>query len=281
MFERFTDRARRAVVYAQEEARLLNHGYIGTEHILLGLVHEGEGDAALGLESLGIELHSVRAKVMEIIGSGSEAPEGHIPFTPRAKKVMELSLREALQLGHNYIGTEHILLGLIREGEGVAAQVLQKLGLELHQVRQALIQLLSGSSGEAPGGERRHFGGPIEGPWATEGLIVHGESHGSPGFVGVVNDGGRAFRIVGLLGAVSVLVAIAAVLVDRPLSDLAGAGLIMLIGGVVGSALGAGVDLVAAAPGIRGERLVKWSAVVALALFAAGAVLLGLDALLA
>src|SRR3712207_9278810 len=122
MFERFTDRARRVVVLAQEEARLLNHNYIGTEHILLGLIHEGEGVAAKALESLGISLEAVRSQVEEIIGQGGSSPSGHIPFTPRAKKVLELSLREALQLGHNYIGTEHILLGLIREGEGVAAQ---------------------------------------------------------------------------------------------------------------------------------------------------------------
>ncbi|MEX2322182.1 MAG: ATP-dependent Clp protease ATP-binding subunit [Acidimicrobiia bacterium] len=151
MFERFTDRARRVVVLAQEEARLLNHNYIGTEHILLGLIHEGEGVAARGLESLGISLESVRSQVVEIIGQGAQAPSGHIPFTPRAKKVLELSLREALQLGHNYIGTEHILLGLIREGEGVAAQVLQKLGAELHKVRQTVIQLLSGAQGEDSG----------------------------------------------------------------------------------------------------------------------------------
>ena len=128
MFERFTDRARRVVVLAQEEARMLSHNYIGTEHILLGLIHEGEGVAAKALESLDIPLEAVRAQVEEIIGQGQQAPSGHIPFTPRAKKVLELSLREALQLGHSYIGTEHILLGLIREGEGVAAQVLQKLG---------------------------------------------------------------------------------------------------------------------------------------------------------
>ena len=131
MFERFTDRARRVVVLAQEEARLLNHNYIGTEHILLGLIHEGEGVAAKALESLGISLEAVRSQVEEIIGQGGSSPSGHIPFTPRAKKVLELSLREALQLGHNYIGTEHILLGLIREGEGVAAQVLVKLGADL------------------------------------------------------------------------------------------------------------------------------------------------------
>ncbi|MGQ0679609.1 MAG: ATP-dependent Clp protease ATP-binding subunit [Actinomycetota bacterium] len=163
MFERFTDRARRVVVLAQEEARLLNHNYIGTEHILLGLISEGEGVAAKALESLGVSLDSVRSQVEEIIGTGSSSPQGHIPFTPRAKKVLELSLREALQLGHNYIGTEHILLGLIREGEGVAAQVLQKLGADLGRVRQQVIQLLSGfgpsqekgstataGSGEAP-----------------------------------------------------------------------------------------------------------------------------------
>jgi ATP-dependent Clp protease ATP-binding subunit ClpC len=147
MFERFTDRARRVVVLAQEEARMLNHNYIGTEHILLGLIHEGEGVAAKALESLGISLDGVRGQVEEIIGQGQQAPSGHIPFTPRAKKVLELSLREALQLGHNYIGTEHILLGLIREGEGVAAQVLVKLGADLNRVRQQVIQLLSGYSG--------------------------------------------------------------------------------------------------------------------------------------
>ena len=148
MFERFTDRARRVVVLAQEEARMLNHNYIGTEHILLGLIHEGEGVAAKALEALNISLEAVRAQVEEIIGQGQQAPSGHIPFTPRAKKVLELSLREALQLGHNYIGTEHILLGLIREGEGVAAQVLVKLGADLNRVRQQVIQLLSGYQGK-------------------------------------------------------------------------------------------------------------------------------------
>jgi ATP-dependent Clp protease ATP-binding subunit ClpC len=148
MFERFTDRARQVVVLAQEEARMLNHNYIGTEHILLGLVHEGEGVAAKALESLGISLPVVRQQVEEIIGQGQQAPSGHIPFTPRAKKVMELALREALQLGHHYIGTEHILLGLIREGEGVAAQVLVKLGADLNRVRQQVIQLLRGKEPE-------------------------------------------------------------------------------------------------------------------------------------
>jgi ATP-dependent Clp protease ATP-binding subunit ClpC len=152
MFERFTDRARRVVVLAQEEARMLSHNYIGTEHILLGLIHEGEGVAAKALESLDISLEAVRAQVEEIIGQGQQAPSGHIPFTPRAKKVLELSLREALQLGHSYIGTEHILLGLIREGEGVAAQVLQKLGADLNRVRQQVIQLLSGFQGKESAG---------------------------------------------------------------------------------------------------------------------------------
>ena len=163
MFERFTDRARRVVVLAQEEARMLNHNYIGTEHILLGLIHEGEGVAAKALESLGISLEAVRSQVEEIIGQGQQAPSGHIPFTPRAKKVLELSLREALQLGHNYIGTEHILLGLIREGEGVAAQVLVKLGADLNRVRQQVIQLLSGYQGKEPATS----GGPAEGTPST------------------------------------------------------------------------------------------------------------------
>lgn len=150
MFERFTDRARRVVVLAQEEAKMLNHNYIGTEHILLGLIHEGEGVAAKALESLGVSLDAVRERVQDIIGQGQQQPTGHIPFTPRAKKVLELSLREALQLGHNYIGTEHILLGLIREGEGVAAQVLVQLGADLNKVRQQVIQLLSGYQGKEP-----------------------------------------------------------------------------------------------------------------------------------
>jgi ATP-dependent Clp protease ATP-binding subunit ClpC len=159
MFERFTDRARRVVVLAQEEARMLNHNYIGTEHILLGLIHEGEGVAGKALVSLGISLEAVRQQVEEIIGQGQQAPSGHIPFTPRAKKVLELSLREALQLSHNYIGTEHILLGLIREGEGVAAQVLVKLGADLNRVRQQVIQLLHGYQGREPasaGAEPEH-----------------------------------------------------------------------------------------------------------------------------
>jgi ATP-dependent Clp protease ATP-binding subunit ClpC len=155
------------VVLAQEEARLLNHNYIGTEHILLGLIHEGEGVAAKALESLGISLEAVRDQVEEIIGQGGSSPSGHIPFTPRAKKVLELSLREALQLGHNYIGTEHILLGLIREGEGVAAQVLVKLGADLSRVRQQVIQLLSGYSG--PGGQSGSASGGSDNPSATTG----------------------------------------------------------------------------------------------------------------
>jgi len=148
MFERFTEKARRVVVYAQEEARMLNQNYIGTEHLLLGLIREQDGIAAKALESLNISLEDVHQQVEEIIGRGTYVPTGHIPFTPRAKKVLELSLREALQLGHNYIGTEHILLGLIREGEGVAAQVLLNLGADLEKVRSAVIQLLSGYCGK-------------------------------------------------------------------------------------------------------------------------------------
>src|SRR5512133_2964747 len=158
MFERFTEKARRVVVYAQEEARMLNQNYIGTEHLLLGLIREQDGIAAKALESLDISLEDVHQQVEELIGRGTYVPTGHIPFTPRAKKVLELSLREALQLGHNYIGTEHILLGLIREGEGVAAQVLLNLGADLEKVRSAVIQLLSGyygKQGGEPGSEER------------------------------------------------------------------------------------------------------------------------------
>jgi hypothetical protein len=144
VFERFTDHARRVVVMAQEEARLLNHNYIGTEHILLGILRLREGVACLALDSLGVSLDRIRFRVEERVGHGSSAPTGHIPFTPRAKKVLELSLREALQLGHNYIGTEHILLGLVREGEGVACQVLVEAGVELSRLRETVLQLLTG-----------------------------------------------------------------------------------------------------------------------------------------
>jgi ATP-dependent Clp protease ATP-binding subunit ClpC len=152
MFERFTDRARRVVVLAQEEARMLNHNYIGTEHVLLGLIHEEDGVGAKALESLGISFEAVRQRVNEIVGQGGSAPTGHIPFTPRAKRTLELSLREALELGHNYIGTEHILLGLIRVGDGVAAQVLDELGADLSRLRQEVIHLLSGEVEGVPEG---------------------------------------------------------------------------------------------------------------------------------
>lgn len=152
MFERFTDPARRVVVYAQEEARLLDHNHIGTEHVLLGLIREGDGVGAKALEALGISLEAVRHQVEEIVGRGQAAPTGHVPFTPRGKKVLELSLREALQMGHEDIGTEHILLGLVREGEGVAAQVLVNFGANLNRVRQTVLQLLSGYVGEAAAG---------------------------------------------------------------------------------------------------------------------------------
>ncbi len=158
MFERFTDRARRVVVLAQEEARMLNHNYLGTEHLLLGLVHEGEGVAARALASLGISLGAVRQQVEEIIGQGQQAPAGHVPFTPRAKKVIELARREANELGHHYLGTEHLLLGLVREGEGVAAQVLVKLGADLAGVRQQVVHLLHGPAGSVVAGQRRRRG---------------------------------------------------------------------------------------------------------------------------
>ncbi|QMV84593.1 ATP-dependent Clp protease ATP-binding subunit [Corynebacterium hindlerae] len=177
MFERFTDRARRVIVLAQDEARMLNHNYIGTEHILLGLISEGEGVAAKALESMGINLEDVRREVEEIIGHGTTPPTGHIPFTPRAKKVLELSLREGLQMGHKYIGTEFLLLGLIREGEGVAAQVLVKLGADLPRVRQQVIQLLSGYEGEG-GNPDDSSGGPS---LAGAGAAPGGRSQGGPG----------------------------------------------------------------------------------------------------
>jgi ATP-dependent Clp protease ATP-binding subunit ClpC len=155
MFERFTDRARRVMDLAQEEARMLSHNYIGTEHLLLGLIHEGEGVAAQALESLGISLEAVRQQVEEIIGQGQQPPSGRILFTPRAKKVLELARREAFQLGHHYIGTEHLLLGMIREGEGVAAQVLTGLGADLNGVRQQVLRLLHGSQGQDEPGSAR------------------------------------------------------------------------------------------------------------------------------
>jgi Clp amino terminal domain, pathogenicity island component/UvrB/uvrC motif len=160
MLERFTDRARRVVQLAEEEARRLDHNYIGTEHILLGLIHEGEGVAAKALELLGISLDAVRQQVEEIIGRGQQAPSEHIPFTPRAKKVLELSLLESMQLGHSYIGTEHILLGVLREGDGVAAQVLVKLGADLNRVRQQVIQLISGQQPQ-PGRLPPREGAPV------------------------------------------------------------------------------------------------------------------------
>jgi hypothetical protein len=194
MFERFTDRARRVVVLAQEEARLINHNYIGTEHILLGLIHEGEGVAAEALESLGISLEAVRTQVVKIIGEGQSKPTGHIPFTPRAKTVLELSLREALQLGHNYIGTEHILLGLIREGEGVAAQILVKLGADRSRVRQQVIQLLSAYGGSAPEpSTAARFGRPV-----TAGMAL------SPGTLGATGEVPSLLHVIAMGQPVSV-----------------------------------------------------------------------------
>ena len=190
MFERFTDRARRVIVLAQQEARDLNHNYIGTEHILLGLIQEGEGVAAKALESMGINLDDVRREVEEIIGRGTQPHTGHVPFTPRAKKVLELSLREGLQMGHKYIGTEFLLLGLIREGEGVAAQVLTKLGADLPRVRQQVIQLLSGYEG----GEGQNPESP-EGPQAS-GMTGAGASPSIGGMGGPRGGGERSNSLV-------------------------------------------------------------------------------------
>jgi ATP-dependent Clp protease ATP-binding subunit ClpA len=194
MFERFTHRARRVVVLAQEEARALNHNYIGTEHLLLGLIREGEGVAPRALESLRISLEAVRRQVQEIIGQGQEVPAAHIPFTPRAKKVLELSLREARDLKHDYIGTEHILLGLIREGEGVAAQVLTKLGGDLDRVREEVMRILSDHpegqesvpSRQAPGAVST---ARVEGPGEEEG---EGVGPRCPNCLTWVGQGGQA-----------------------------------------------------------------------------------------
>ena len=177
MFERFTDRARRVVVLAQDEARRLNQNYIGTEHLLLGLIHEGDGIAARALETMGISLEAVRAQVIEIIGEGEQPTTGHIPFTPRARKVLEFSMREALQLGHNYIGTEHILLGLLREGDGVAAQVLVKLGADLNNVRQTVIELLSGYQGGNQGGANAGSGRETVGVGGGRSDNPHGQGN--------------------------------------------------------------------------------------------------------
>ncbi len=195
MFERFTDRARRVVVLAQDEARRLDHNYIGTEHILLGLVQEGEGVAAQALEALGIGLDAVRHQVEEIVGRGKDTPGGHIPFTPRAKKVLELSLREALQLGHDYIGTEHILLGLIREGEGVAARVLAALGADLNLVRQQVIQLLHSHQME---GQERLSSTRLGGPSARLELIVNRQTEAIIGRLDAIDA--RLAAIEGHLG---------------------------------------------------------------------------------
>jgi len=178
MFERFTDRARRVVVLAQEEARLLNHNFIGTEHLLLGLIREEEGVAAEALASLDIELEAVRERVADKVGRGKQQPGGHIPFTPRAKRVLELALREALQLGHNYIGTEHLLLGLVGEGEGVGAQVLTDLGADLNRVRERVIGILHGRAPDLPARQRARLTGLPQrraaGPAGGEGALVSG-----------------------------------------------------------------------------------------------------------
>src|SRR5258708_28283746 len=174
MFERFTDRARRVVVLAQEEARMLNHNFIGTEHLLLGLVHEQEGVAAKALESLGIRLEAVRQEVEQIVGRGEHAPSGHIPFTPRAKKALELAQRESMDLGHGFIDTEHVLLGLIREGHGVAAQVLVRLGADLSRVRQQVIQLRPGRAWWAASGAAPRLGKRAPGPAVDAALAYLG-----------------------------------------------------------------------------------------------------------
>jgi ATP-dependent Clp protease ATP-binding subunit ClpC len=175
MFERFTDRARRVVVLAQEEARMLEHNYIGTEHLLLGLIHEGDGVAAKALRALDVDLDTLRREVEALVGRGQQPTSGHIPFTPQAKRVLELALRESVQLGHDYIGTEHLLLGLVREGEGPAAQVLQQRGIELNAVRQEVIRLLHGH--EVRGGRRGRRVAAARARSGSEGVTLEEVSH--------------------------------------------------------------------------------------------------------
>src|SRR5436853_151674 len=174
MFERFTERARQVVVLAQEEARTLKHNYIGTEHILLGFVLEGKGLAARVIEALDITVERVRAQVVRIVGSGEEVTSGQIPFTPRAKKVLELALREALSLGHNYIGTEHILLGLVRENEGVAARILLDFDADSEKIRNEVIRMLSGPGGRRQGGQGSSGAGPPRGDVILFTTELHG-----------------------------------------------------------------------------------------------------------
>ena len=181
MFERFTDRARQVIVLAQDEARLLTHNYIGTEHILLGLLREGEGVAARVLESLDITVERVRAQVVQIVGSGEEVTSGMIPFTPRAKKVLELALREALSLEHNYIATEHILLGLNTENGGVAARILRDAGADVERVRAEVIRLISDP-------QYRPESGSSQGPSVPLPSVLHGSSASS--------GGGRSHQLV-------------------------------------------------------------------------------------
>ena len=220
MFQRFTERARRAVVLAQEEARLLGHNYIGTEHLLLGQVHEAEGIAARALETMGIGLDSVRQKVVDLIGHDAPTPSGHIPFTPPAKAAFELSLREAMKLGHNYIGTEHILLGLIKKGEGVAAQVLKKLGADLPKVRDSVIELVDSAESEGPTNIVDELTGRMSGTAPTVGV---------PGtVVGHINPLRPGPRDLGLL-----ILLIAGVLAGDSGSSLYSAGSVAAIVGVV------------------------------------------------
>lgn len=222
MFERFTDRARRVVVFAQEEARLLNHDYIGTEHILLGLLAEGEGMAAQALQSLGVTSEAAREQVKQIIGVGEQPATGHVPFTPRAKQVLELSLREALQIGHNYIGTEHFLLGLITEGGGVALQVLERLGVDLDEARRKVLDLLGDS------GERIVMEPPWQYPMSRGSGAPRTPNQYEPALVSVL----------------FVLVALAAILTEPPTPGISRWGLSLLLGGVLlwtgGSIVGTG-----------------------------------------
>lgn len=273
MFERFTDRARTVIVHAQEQASLLRHNYVGTEHLLLGVLVEAEGVGARVLADQGVDLDGVREAVVALIGEGAVAPSGHIPFTPRAKKVMELSLRQAISLGHTYIGTEHMVLALLEEGEGVAAQILVGMGLDLEAARAAVIELLGAVPAEAA--SDMLFGEL----WPTPGVFEPLRGFAPGWWVATIRQ--LMSWQVALMALVFFGVSLVALWSPRPPSGWIRSGLILFIGGVVAASVGAAIQQVHAgyARG-RGARPARWFNLAALLLFATGAVLITFDVVL-
>ena len=261
MFERFTERVRRVIVHAQEEARLLHHDHIGTEHLLIGLIVDGEGVAARALAAVGVDDEAARRTVVDTVGRGTRPPSGHIPFTPRAKRSLEHSLREALRLGHNYIGTEHILLGLLRESDGAGAQCLARLGVERQRLEGTILEMLEAEPNAG-----------WEGAHEVTGLLREPGAE-MPGGMAAVVHGPGPLLVAALLAVLLLLAAIAASVADDPLSGLGRAGSIALLVGVVASVLAAVAGY--AAPRI--ERAARWLGPAAAGAFAAAAVLLILD----